>query len=261
MQLRDHIWHRHDLSGKFCVVRDLAGRGQRNLDENDIFAEEKNSWGGSAAAVFETGRLGLLHIVTPVKQQVAWLVEQQANLLLTSPSNLRAIAEYCQQEKIDLPTLSHLSTFGEVMIDEIRTACRQTWGLKVTNNYSSSAAGVMALQCPDYGHYHVQSEVVLLEVLDKHNQPCLPGAVGRVVVTVLHNFATPLIRYATGDYAEVGEPCGCGRGLPVLRRILGADEQHAAAEKVENSRCNSEKTDLQLKENHPMQQARRQQSY
>jgi phenylacetate-CoA ligase len=31
----------------------------------------------------------------------------------------------------------------------------------------------------------------------------------------------PLIRYDIGDYAEVGTPCPCGRGLPVLERILG----------------------------------------
>ncbi|HAY09418.1 MAG TPA: hypothetical protein DCY18_05710, partial [Thauera sp.] len=37
----------------------------------------------------------------------------------------------------------------------------------------------------------------------------------------LHNFAFPLLRYEVGDYAEVGEPCPCGRGLPVIRRILG----------------------------------------
>jgi phenylacetate-CoA ligase len=41
------------------------------------------------------------------------------------------------------------------------------------------------------------------------------------VVTTLHNFAMPLIRYEIGDYAEVGKPCECGRGLPVLNRILG----------------------------------------
>jgi phenylacetate-CoA ligase len=41
------------------------------------------------------------------------------------------------------------------------------------------------------------------------------------VVTPLHNFAMPLIRYAIGDYAEAGPPCACGRGLPVLARILG----------------------------------------
>ena len=41
------------------------------------------------------------------------------------------------------------------------------------------------------------------------------------MVTHLHNFAMPLLRYDIGDYAEVGEPCACGRGLPVLRRVLG----------------------------------------
>jgi phenylacetate-CoA ligase len=41
------------------------------------------------------------------------------------------------------------------------------------------------------------------------------------VLTSLHNFATPLIRYEIGDYAELGPPCSCGRGLPVLRRVLG----------------------------------------
>jgi phenylacetate-CoA ligase len=42
-----------------------------------------------------------------------------------------------------------------------------------------------------------------------------------VVLTTLHNFAMPLVRYAIGDFAEVGPPCPCGRGLPVLRHIHG----------------------------------------
>jgi phenylacetate-CoA ligase len=29
------------------------------------------------------------------------------------------------------------------------------------------------------------------------------------------------VRYAIGDYAEAGDACQCGRGLPVLNRILG----------------------------------------
>jgi phenylacetate-CoA ligase len=62
---------------------------------------------------------------------------------------------------------------------------------------------------------------VLVEVLDERGAPCPPGKIGRVVVTALHNFAMPLIRYELGDLAEVGSACSCGRGLPVLRRILG----------------------------------------
>ena len=33
-----------------------------------------------------------------------------------------------------------------------------------------------------------------------------------------------MIRYAIGDFAEAGEPCPCGRGLPVLRRIIGREQ-------------------------------------
>jgi phenylacetate-CoA ligase len=67
----------------------------------------------------------------------------------------------------------------------------------------------------------VQAENLLVEILDEGGRACEPGETGRVVVTTLHNFATPLIRYASGDYAVAGEPCSCGRTLPVLARIMG----------------------------------------
>ena len=80
----------------------------------------------------------------------------------------------------------------------------------------------MAIECPDApGSYHVQSESVLLEIIDQRGEPCPEGVPGRVIVTDLHNLATPVIRYEIGDIAEWGTPCACGRGLPVLRRIVG----------------------------------------
>jgi phenylacetate-CoA ligase len=47
------------------------------------------------------------------------------------------------------------------------------------------------------------------------------GEIGQVVVTALHNFAMPLLRYALGDFAELGAECECGRRLPVIERIRG----------------------------------------
>jgi phenylacetate-CoA ligase len=87
--------------------------------------------------------------------------------------------------------------------------------------YSAREVGYIALQCPEHEHYHVQSEGVFVEVLDDDGAPCGPGEVGRVLVTPLHNLGMPLIRYDIGDYVETGEPCPCGRGLPVIRRIIG----------------------------------------
>ncbi len=91
----------------------------------------------------------------------------------------------------------------------------------IDSELGQQALGYAALQCPEHEHYHVQSENVLLEVLDNNGRPCRPGQSGRVVATTLHNFAMPLIRYDIGDYATAGEPCSCGRGLPVISRILG----------------------------------------
>jgi phenylacetate-CoA ligase len=62
---------------------------------------------------------------------------------------------------------------------------------------------------------------MFVEVLREDGAPCPPGEVGKLLVTSLHNLAMPLIRYDLGDYVELGPPCPCGRGLPVISRILG----------------------------------------
>src|SRR3546814_2899792 len=112
--------------------------------------------------------------------------------------------------------------------DSVRQAVRQAWDLPVKDSYSSEEAGYLAIQCPEHEVYHAQSENVLLEVVDDDGRPCRPGEIGRVLITSLHNFATPLIRYELGDYAEVGAPCACGRGLPVIRRIVGRQRNRLA---------------------------------
>ncbi len=59
------------------------------------------------------------------------------------------------------------------------------------------------------------------------DQPCKAGETGRVVLTVLHNFRTPFIRYEIGDMATLApEPCRCGRGLPLLTRVQGKVRPH-----------------------------------
>jgi phenylacetate-CoA ligase len=62
----------------------------------------------------------------------------------------------------------------------------------------------------------------VIEILREDGSPAVCGEVGQVVVTPLYNYAMPLIRYALGDYAEVGDAAPpCGIKLPTIRRILG----------------------------------------
>jgi len=105
--------------------------------------------------------------------------------------------------------------------EELRRLVRKVFEVPVTDFYSSQELGYIALQCPGHEHYHVQSESVIVEVLREDGSACAPYETGRLVVTSLRNYATPLVRYEIGDYGALGEPCSCGRGLPVLHSIKG----------------------------------------
>jgi len=214
--VREHCWHGRDFSAVLAAIR-------YHKDEEAAYPDGLRSrhWGPSTAAVTTTGPAFLLSIHTAIEQQAEWLARRNPHYLVTFPSNLISLARYCHEQGIRIPNLRQVCTLGEVLRPEARRYCREAWDVEVKDIYSSQEAGYLALQCPEHEHYHVQSENVLLEVLDDQGEPCAPGQTGRVVATTLHNFATPLLRYALGDYAEVGGPCPCGRGLPVLNRIGG----------------------------------------
>lgn len=214
--LRDHLWHRRDLTGTLAVIRE-SGAGKAPWPEGDT----SEGWGLSSAALFRTGRLVGLNVTTPVAQQLDWLVRRDPDYLLSHPSILARLAAASREAGLRLPRLRQVIAISETLRPEARAAIEGAWGVPVVDVYSSREAGYLALQCPDHPHFHVQSEALRLEVVDEAGRPCGPGETGRVLVTPLHNLAMPLIRYDIGDAAEVGAACPCGRGLPVLTRILG----------------------------------------
>jgi phenylacetate-CoA ligase len=206
--LRDHAWHRRDLTGKLAVMR------------SGVETKEHDSW-GPATVGLATGRSAGMSAHADVAEQLEWLERQQPAYLLTYPSIVVELAKLSLRRGVRLAGLREVRTFAEALAPDARALSRRAWDVPLTDLYSTTETGYIALQCPESEQYHVQSEGVLLEILDDDGAPCPPGRVGRVVLTTLQNFAMPLVRYEVGDYAEPGEPCPCGRGLPVLRRILG----------------------------------------
>lgn len=214
--LRDHLWHRRDLGARLCAIRyrrDPADKGDLGL--------RTAGWGPATDDVATTGPAFNYHILLDIDHLVERLVADRPGYLLSHPSVIAGIARHCLERRVALPELREVRTMGESADDTLRALCREAWSVPLVDMYSCQEGGYLALQCPDHPHYHVQSENVLLEVVDDAGRPCAPGEAGRILVTSLNNFATPLIRYEIGDCAEVGPPCSCGRGLPVLTRILG----------------------------------------
>jgi phenylacetate-CoA ligase len=153
---------------------------------------------------------------------VAWLRRIQPQYLLIYPSIWRAVLDQLQDAQ-GLEQLVQVRTIGETLSDDLRRRTHALLGVPMADIYSSEELGVIAIQCPHSGLYHTMAEGLIVEVLATDNQACKVGEIGRVVVTDLLNFASPMLRYEVGDYAEVGPVCGCGRGLPTLKRVLGRE--------------------------------------
>jgi phenylacetate-CoA ligase len=214
MTLREHLWHQRDFLGTLAIIR-------VNYPAGD--SESLDYWGAPVSLLFRTGSSHAMRITIDVARQAEWLQQVNPDYLLTYPTNLAALLQQFERRGIKLPRLRQVRSIGETLPAELREAARKSLGVEIADTYSSQEVGSIALQCPESGMYHVMSESMIVEVLDEHEQPCPPGQVGRVVITDLHNFATPLIRYDIGDYAEVGGACPCGRGLPLLKRIAGRE--------------------------------------
>ncbi len=209
MTLREHLWHQRDFAGKLAIIR-VNIRGGKH-----------ENWGSPVATVFQTGRSDSLDIGTDINTQLAWLQEHNPDYLLSYPSNVLALANASISKGIRLKNLREVRTISEALNPKLRAACREAWGVTVIDTYSANEVGYIAFQCPGHEHYHIQSETMFVEILNDQGSACQPGEIGRIVLTPLHNYAMPLIRYEIMDYAEVGAACPCGRGLPVIKRILG----------------------------------------
>lgn len=215
INLRNALWHGHDVREK--IVNINRPRGAPDVQRE---AEPLTHWGASFAP-FNTGPARVLDIRLPIADQVEILLRERPGYIVAPPSAIALLARHCRAGNHTLPGLRGIATYSEVLTEETRLLCKDAFGVGIADAYSAEEAGFVALQCPHHTHYHVMSEFTKVEIVRADGRPCAPGEIGRVVVTPLHNFAMPLLRYHLGDEAELGPPCPCGRTLPVLTRILG----------------------------------------
>ena len=206
--LRDHAWwQRPRNGGRITMIRPQFDQVRQ------VSAHE-----GSQDNVAQQ-----IPITTDVHEQIRLIAAFEPQVLLVYPNNLAALLEVWQNGGGVPPSLLHLKTIGETVSPALRALAWAVLQRPIEDSYSSEEMGMMALQCPVSGMYHTLAETHHIEVVHEDGSACAPGETGRLLVTDLHNLATPLVRYAIGDWAEVGGPCACGRHLPTLQRILGRE--------------------------------------
>jgi len=95
-------------------------------------------------------------------------------------------------------------------------------GVAISANYSSEETGPIAFECSKCpGVYHVAGSNVVVETDDTLTTEVDGETLSRVLITHLHSYATPLIRYDIGDFAKLSNSCECGHNGPTLSHIYG----------------------------------------
>lgn len=177
-----------------------------------------------------SGSLHVLECRRPVEEILSDLVQLKPEVLFGYPGVLTKIAQLLQHEAE--PTLRPRFLFvgGEVLYPHDKQLLESVFRAKVASTYACTEAFWLGGECKVTGETHLADDSVFIEVVDEKGLPVPPGQKGEVLVTALHSFAQPLIRYAIGDVAvqgtsPTGQPLGCPCGAPyaTLGRIYGRE--------------------------------------
>jgi len=169
------------------------------------------------------GREKRVTIASDANDVLTQLLKFDPKFIRSAPSYFRLLAEAMAERGIEGLGGKVVRTEGEVLDEETRRYLESSFKCKVYDEYSSFDFWNGAWQCTKREGYHIDADLLILEVV-RGNERVSPGERGGVVATNLMNYAMPLIRYRVGDIAVLDDKtCSCGRGLPMLRSIEGRE--------------------------------------
>jgi phenylacetate-CoA ligase len=208
---------------------ELRGRGWYGVGEGEKMAfvwgakRDMHDWSWRArlkASVLQERYMNAFSMSDQKMQAFAeMLVRWKPAMFRAYASALTLFAQYVKDHQITGIRPKLIETTAEKVTLPQRELLEEVFQCKVADWYSAREMGTIAFQCPA-GSLHV-CETRYLEIVG-NNKVVQPGELGEVVITSLHQYGMPFIRYKIGDMAiSEPEPCSCGRGLPALHEVVG----------------------------------------
>lgn len=171
-------------------------------------------------------RLGFFHTEQissqqPVEDLIDQLDHYRPDAMFSYPSVFNELARRLRSPEFHELRPRVVSTGGEMVSEEMRERIETAFGVPLIDTYGAMEFNLLATQCPVSDRLHVLDDAVHLELLAE-GRPVAEGEVGEVVVTGLHSYTFPLIRYRLGDLAVRGpDPCPCGAPFSTIETIRG----------------------------------------
>lgn len=146
------------------------------------------------------------------------------------PSFFLLLMEYAAQHAIDINAsgIKAAICIGEPIrnvdfsLNTLGQKIKAKWDIELYSTYASTEMSTAFTECEAQqgGHHH--PELIIVEVLDEHNNLVTEGDIGELTITTLGIEAMPLLRFKTGDMVKSYlEPCSCGRQTLRLSPVMG----------------------------------------
>lgn len=155
-------------------------------------------------------------------------------VIVAVPSFLVKLIEYAEAHQLNLnesgvktaicigESIRHADNRPNKLAQKIT----ENWNIRLFSTYASTEMQTAFTECTEGRGGHLNPGLMILELLDEHNQPVAPGEEGEVTVTTLGVEGMPLLRYKTGDICRrFDDPCACGRNTPRLSNVIGRKKQ------------------------------------
>jgi phenylacetate-CoA ligase len=147
----------------------------------------------------------------------------QPDNILAYASSIYLFARFLKEAHLEpnYPLRSIISS-AETLTDAMRAEVEECFGVAVYNRYGTREVGTIASECDHHAGLHLHMLDHYVEVVDFETGQRIWDRPGRVLVTLLTNYAMPLIRYDVGDVGILTEDyCPCGRSAPLIKKVLG----------------------------------------
>ena len=151
------------------------------------------------------------------------------------PSFLTKLIEFAKHNNIDYhgSSLKRAVCIGEALrtpdgkFNALGKKLSAEWPeLQLFSTYASTEMQSSFTECDFHKGGHTPVDLIIVELLDDHNNPVAEGVPGEVTITTLGVRGMPLIRFKTGDVCMGSTtPCDCGRNTLRLSSVLGRKGQ------------------------------------
>lgn len=144
---------------------------------------------------------------------VASINAAKSPVIVSYVNPLVTLAEFIVDKGLEVYQPESILTGAEPLYDYQRRIIERAFNAPVYNTYGCREFMLMAAENPSRDGLHINQDHLVLELIGDDG---LPAKSGDVVVTDLHNFGFPLIRYATGDRATAADDHDF-QGLPLSK--------------------------------------------